>query len=290
MRVAHHHLARQIARPHGVIQTFASDRIHQSAGIAYREPPVPGQAIILPAGMLERRQHVAVEGCILIRDALLVHVAFQARPQRMRRLALAANAHRQMSAAREHPDVALQIRQELDVDVVLRRGHKITQRVHGVGGGPLGANVAQRIARAGGDDAEVGIEHAMPGLETPATSAALDSKHARFFQLRPGILGAIQQHAVQIHPRIDQQGLAQIHFHSAGARGCQTGLADDPFRNGVLHKEWITGIGFVSQPAAAWFLPCQLLIQNNRFYARSRQALCREGSSRTAPEDGNFFH
>ena len=83
------------------------------------------------------------------------HVLLQPRAQRLRRFALAADSHRKMAAARKHPDVAFQVRQKLNVDVILRGRHIVAERGHGVGRGPLRADVAQRIARARGDDAEI---------------------------------------------------------------------------------------------------------------------------------------
>ncbi len=216
LRFVQHHFARQIARSHGVVQAFARDRIHQPAGVAHRQPAFARQAIIFPTGMFERRQHVAVERRVFVGDALLIHVLLQPRAQRLRRLALAANSHRKMPAAREHPDVAFQVRQKLDVDVILRGRHIVAERVHGVGRGPLGSHVAQRIARARCDDAEIGVELPVPRLEAPSAAAALDAQHARLLQLRAGLFGALQQHAIQIHARIDQQRTAQVHVDSPG--------------------------------------------------------------------------
>ena len=49
----------------------------------------------------------------------------------------------------------------------------------------------------------------VPRLETPSAAAAFDAQYARLLQLRSGLFGALQQHAVQIHARIDQQRTAQ---------------------------------------------------------------------------------
>ena len=143
MRFVQNHLTGQVARPHGVIQTFAGDRIHQASGIADREPTLAGDAVLLPGRGFERRKHVTVEGCAFVRDAFLVHVALQARAQRLGRLALAADSHRKMPATGEDPDIALQLRQKLDVDMVFLDGHVVAESGHRIGRGQLGAYVAQ---------------------------------------------------------------------------------------------------------------------------------------------------
>ena len=63
-----------------------------------------------------------------------------------------------MAAAREHPDVTLQVLEKLNVDVFLLGWNIIAQCAHGVRRGPFGADVAKRIACAGGDDAKIGFE------------------------------------------------------------------------------------------------------------------------------------
>ena len=112
---------RQIGRADRVVQTFAGDRIDQAGGIAHRHPPVAGHAIALPGCCLERRQQVAVERRALPRDAFFRHVIFQALAQRRRRFTFAADADREMAATRKHPDVAFEVRQKLDVDLLARR-------------------------------------------------------------------------------------------------------------------------------------------------------------------------
>ena len=43
----------------------------------------------------------------------------------------------------------------------------------------------------------------MLSLEQPATAASLDSEHSRFLQLGACLLGALQQHTVEIQARIN---------------------------------------------------------------------------------------
>ena len=80
--------------------------------------------------------------------------------QRAGGFAFAADTDRKMAAARKNPDVAFQTRQKLNVDVLLLRRDVVAQRGHGVLARVLRADVAQRVARAGGDDAKIGFDSA----------------------------------------------------------------------------------------------------------------------------------
>src|ERR1035437_10914875 len=119
---------------------------------------------------------MAVERRALPTDAASGHGRFQALAQRARRLALAADPHREMAAPREDPDVSLQVRQKLDVDSRLVALYVVTQRGHGVGWRELRPHVAERIARAGSHDAEIRVQLAARRLQAPPRALP---RHAR---------------------------------------------------------------------------------------------------------------
>src|SRR3954452_14020029 len=98
-----------------------------------------------------------------------------------------------MPGAREYPDVAFEIRQELNVDMLLVAGDKITERVHRVLGGVLGAVVAQRIGSARRDDAVIGGDIAATSANAPTGGRALNAEHALLFNLRARGFGPAQE-------------------------------------------------------------------------------------------------
>src|SRR5258708_10637322 len=110
-----------------------------------------------------------------------------------------------MAATREYPDVSLEIRQELNLDVLAIRRHEIAERVHRVVARPLGSHIAQRVARARSDHAGLGFERAVAGLETPTITLALDIEDSCLLDLNPGVRGSLEQHAIEVRPRIDDQ-------------------------------------------------------------------------------------
>ncbi len=99
----------------------------------------------------------------------------------------------------------------------------------------------------------------------PSTAAAFHTEHARLLQLRTGLFGTVQQHAIQVESRIDEQRIAQIHLHRTGAMCRQRGLVDDFLGNVVLDQKRIAGVGLVSEAAATRFLPGELFRPKRRF-------------------------
>src|SRR5260370_24008802 len=80
--------------------------------------------------LLRRRQDVTVKLCALRLYALFLYECLQMAAQfraGMRRHT-AANAHREMIAARERPDITFKVRQELDGDGVFGLRHEVTLR------------------------------------------------------------------------------------------------------------------------------------------------------------------
>src|ERR1039458_5623220 len=110
-----------------------------------------------------------------------------------------------MPAPREDPDVSLQVRQKLDVDLRLVALDVVPQCRHRVRRRELRPHVAQRIARAGSHDAEVRVHPSGRRLQAPPGALPLHPGDTRFLDLRPGALGPRQQHVVQVEARIDQQ-------------------------------------------------------------------------------------
>src|ERR1039457_1843306 len=103
-----------------------------------------------------------------------------------------------MAAARKYPDVAFQVGEKLNVDAVPVPRHVVAEGRHGVVGVQLGADVAQRVARARGHDAEVGGRYAPRGAKMPALSGARNLQNAGFLDLRARPRRAVEQQAVEI--------------------------------------------------------------------------------------------
>ena len=233
---------------------------------------------------------MAVELAVLPADAALFEERFQACPQRLGRHALAAYAGRQMAAARKHPEVAFELRQELNVDVLLLLRQVVAQRVHGVARTPLGADVAQPVARASGNDAEVSLDGPLVGLQQPAVVPGDRLEDARLLDAGAGTLGPLQQHAVQIETRVDDQRMAQPQARPADPGGGQPCLADQPLRPVVLDQEGIAAVGLVGQAAAAGLLPGQLLVEEDGVQTRLRDPLGGKRAGRTSSQHDDALH
>src|SRR5690242_13021767 len=131
-----------------------------------------------------------VELSILARDSLLFHVALQAGAQTLSRFALSADAHGEVAFARKNPDIAFEIGQELYIDMGLFGGDPVAERVHGVLGGVLCTDVAQRVASACGDYAIIGFDLAGASPNAPGFAAALQTENTLLGNLGSGGFGA----------------------------------------------------------------------------------------------------
>src|SRR3954451_22840773 len=100
---------------------------------------------------------MAVKRCAFPGHAALGHILFEAPAKRGGGLTFTADADGEMPATREDPDIAFEMREELDVDALLLAGDVIPEGGHRIIGPKLRPDVAQRIAGAGRDDAEIGI-------------------------------------------------------------------------------------------------------------------------------------
>src|ERR1700693_3518758 len=205
-------------------------------------------------------------------------------------LTLATDAHGKMAAAWKNPDVACQMRQELNVDVIRLRGHVIAESVHRIGRGPLGSDVPQRIASASGDNAKISLERAVLGPQQTTPASTFDIQYAGLLQLRPSFFGAIEQHTIQVKPRINHQGSAEGHLHRTDLGSRQERVGDDFLRRVVVDQKRIVAIRLVSETAPTGLFPGQLLIENTCLKTSSRQAFGRECSGWAAAQDGDAFH
>ena len=169
---------------------------------------------------------MAVERRALPTDAASRHVGFQPLAQRARRLALAADPHRKMAAAREDPDVAFQVRQKLYVDLLLVALHVIAQRGHGIRRRELRPHVAQRIARARWPRCRNPRPLCRPpsASRQPAPCRSMPH-HAGLLDLRARPLGPLQQHAIQVEARVNHQRIAQLAASLSPAFGAASTLS-----------------------------------------------------------------
>src|SRR3954451_11676671 len=68
VRIVQKNLAGQVTGSDGVVESFARNGIHQTTGIAYRNPTIPGQAIVAPPARVQRRQHMPIKLGIVPRN------------------------------------------------------------------------------------------------------------------------------------------------------------------------------------------------------------------------------
>src|SRR6266566_5291824 len=122
--------AQQFARADGIEKAFAREGIDPRGCISDQRPVLSDNVSFGKRALLRRRQDVTVKLGALRLYAVLLHEGLQMAAQLhagMRRHT-AANAHREVIAARERPDIAFKMRQELDGDGVAGLRHEIALR------------------------------------------------------------------------------------------------------------------------------------------------------------------
>ena len=187
-----------------------------------------------------------------------------------------------MAAAREDPDVAFEVRQKLDVDARLVAGNVIAQRGHGVFRRAAAcrrraADCARRWRRCRNRPRRFRRWCATASRDAPREI----SSDARLFDLRAGVLGALEQHAVQVEARIDQQRLVEFQRDFARFGRGQHGFGDQPLGRGVLDQERILAVGLIGEAAAAGLLPGELFVE--QLHARPADASCSAANAPAGP-------
>ncbi len=142
---------------------------------------------------------------------------------------LAVNAHRKMIGARENPQVALEVFQELHFEMRLGSGDQVAERGADVGRGQRAGELAEGTAGTGGQQQEIGGVGAIAAAQAPAARGALDRGHAVAHQLAARLGGALQHQAVQVVARIDEHRLAKTE-----ARGGSVGRDEHAFADNFL--------------------------------------------------------
>ena len=105
-----------------------------------------------------------------------------------------------------------------------------------------------------------------------------------------GAFSALQQQAIEIVAGIDYQWVVQLQTGFSRHWRRQNCLGDEPFGSGVFNQKRILTVRFVSQSAAAGFLPGELLVEKADFQARRCQALSGERACRPSAQNRNPLH
>src|SRR6266436_3677386 len=122
--------AEQFAGADRVKESFAGQGIHPGGRITYQGPIFSGHGALGKGALQGSRQHMTVKLCAFGRDILPLHKLLQMAAEFRARVRghAAANSHGQVIAAREGPDVALEVGKKFYGDGVGRLRNKIALR------------------------------------------------------------------------------------------------------------------------------------------------------------------
>src|SRR6266436_9585220 len=108
--------------------------------------------------------------------------------------------------------------------------------------------------------------------------------------LAAGILGTFEKHAVQNHARINNDGIAHFEFGALFVAGDELDGVNQFFWIGIVEEKRKALNGFVSEAAAAGFLPREMLVKNIDGVAGAGELFATHCSGRTAADNYDFSH
>src|ERR1700739_1486455 len=104
------------------------------------------------------------------------------------------------------------------------------------------------------------------------------------------ILGAFQKHPVQDHARVDDDRIAHFELGALFVAGDELDRVNQLFGIRIVEQKREALDGFMSEAAAAGFLPRQMLVKDIDGVAGAGQLLAAHGAGRTAAYDYDFSH
>ncbi len=235
---------------------------------------------------------MTVKLCALRLQAVLLHEGLQMAAQLragVRRHA-AANSHRKMIAARERPDIALKVRQELDGDGVAGLGHEVTLRHLELVALQCPCFGEQLIACTRCENQKIGFLPIAFHAVTWLRRRRVHAHHAGTLHVAACIASAIQEQAVEYRPRIDHDRMRHFKSDVLLFAADQLDGIHQFLRIGIIEQEWKALNGFVGQAAAARFFPSQMLVKKIDLVARARKLFTAHRAGRPAADDRYLGH
>src|SRR5713226_8178070 len=199
----------------------------------------------------------------------------------------AANAHREVVAARKQPQIALETPQELYPDGVRMRWCEVAERHLQVVGPERPRIGEQRVARSVGQHNESGGMFGATGSQAHPLAGGLHLRHPRAHYPTAGGSCAIEQQAVEHDSGVDHDRLIEGEPHPVATAGDQFNGADQFLGVRSVEQEGISLNGLVSEAAAAGFLPGQMLVEQRNFEPEPRQPFPTDGP-RWAPTNNRY--
>ena len=140
-----------------------------------------------------------------------------------------------------------------------------------------------------GDNAIIGIDRPGTGANLPVVRAAVEAQHAFLFDLGAGRFGTVEEHAVQINARVNEQRARQLHLEGTGSGRGEHGIGDNLFGRVVFQQIGILRIRFIGDAATAWFFPCELFIKDDCSEAGAGQTFAAVAPAGPPPRTATVF-
>jgi len=193
-------------------------------------------------------------------------------------------------ATREGPDITVKVRKKFDDDGIggLRNEIALSNFEFVALEGPCFGQ--KLIACAGSEHEKVrGAPLAFDGV-AGLFARSVHGDDMRAVYLAASVLRSFKQQTIQHHARINDDGVAHLEFGALFVAGDEFDRVDELFGIGIIEKKWKPLNGFVSEAAAAGFLPCEMLVKNVNSVAGAGELFATHRSRRSAADDYDFSH
>jgi len=100
----------------------------------------------------------------------------------------------------------------------------------------------------------------------------------------------VEQHAVQVESRVNENRLAQSQRHISGFGSREHRFSNQFLGRAVVDQKRILTVGFVRQAAAAGFLPGELLVEDDGLEPGGAELLGGKRARRSSSQNGDALH
>lgn len=223
--------AKNFSGAHGVEEAFAGERVHPGGGVADEGPVAADDGALGEGVFVGRGEDVGIEARGIGGELLAGEEGIEVGAEFGTGVGghFSADAHGEMVVAGEGPDVAFKLAEEFDLDGVAGIGNEIALGDFQFGGLEWAGGGSKTVARARGEDQEIGGAPFAVGAIARAEGVGVDGGDAGAADGAAGGGGAVEEEAVEDGAGIDDDGVGKLELDAVVVAGDEFGGVDEFF-------------------------------------------------------------
>ena len=250
-------LCEQVAGTERVKKALASDGVDTGGGVTGERPIGAGDFAMAQSAEFRGRQDVAVKLRAGERDFFFANEIVEQVAQTLRGVLrhFCADADGKMVGAREGPEIAGHAVEKFDFDHFFFGGNEVAESHFEIARTERRGAGKELIARAGGEDDEIGGVFCACGGEGDLRAGSVHAGDASVMHFASSSFGAAEEKAIQNGARINHQRTGHLKARAMSARGDEFGAMNLFFFGRAVEEERIFFDGFVGEAAATGLFP-----------------------------------